>query len=250
MTTPAHRCLRGRQCSNRESTSDQPAQGAVTEAPDALCRTCERHAGRAVADLPELYVQLEMIIDQQTASGEHVSGTREQPIPPRLDVLTLQADIDATVTLWAAPLARRCRVVWDIHALGQLRAGPRVSRAAHMLASQMDALLRLPATDVRAWVPGHGLLDTRLRGVDGALALLALAQRGRHLVTGGTGHVHLPVPCPACEGPLVRANGSDQVDCRSCGQYWPESDYRRLCLVLADDYRDVERAGRRRRPAA
>jgi len=38
---------------------------------------------------------------------------------------------------------------------------------------------------------------------------------------------------------LLRRNGMDHVECQSCPRRWPESDYRRLCLVLAEDYRAV-----------
>lgn len=249
-TTLSHRCLRGRLCAEHESTPDGHRLGAATAAPDSLCAACERRAGRAVAEMPRLYVELETIVAQRTVAGEHVSGTREQPTPPRLDVLTLQADIDATVSAWAAPVAGRCAIPWDLTAMRRLRPGPRVTRAAHILASNMDALLRLPATPINMWTR-HGVTGIKSTGLDGALRLLRLHQRGRQLVTGGSGDARLPVPCPQCEAPaLVRHNGRDQVDCQACGSYWPENDYRRLCLILADDYRADLPARRRRKRAA
>jgi N6-adenosine-specific RNA methylase IME4 len=51
---------------------------------------------------------------------------------------------------------------------------------------------------------------------------------------------HLPVPCPSCDmRTLTREDGAEQVECRACGDVWPEDTYRRLTLVLASDYRDV-----------
>jgi ribosomal protein L37AE/L43A len=51
---------------------------------------------------------------------------------------------------------------------------------------------------------------------------------------------HLPVPCPSCDTrALTREDGAEQVECRACGDVWPEDTYRRLTLVLASDYRDV-----------
>lgn len=245
----SHRCVRGRHCGDHQTTPDGHRLGAGTDAPHTLCVACERRTGRAVAELARLYVELEMIVGQRAVAGEHVSGTREQPTPPRLDVLTLQADIDATASAWAQPVASCCRIRWDPGAMRRLRAGPRVRRAAHILATNLDAWLRLPAVPVDVWAAGHGVITVKTSGLDGALALLALHQRGRHLVTGGTGDDRLPVPCPQCEAPaLMRRNGGDQVSCHACGSSWPESDYRRLCLVLADDYR-AELPARRRAAA-
>lgn len=250
-TTDTHRCVRGRQCANHQTTPDGHRVGAATEAPDSLCTTCERHTGRAVAELPRLYAELETIVGQHRAAGEHVSGTRELPTPPRLDVLTLQADIDATLTAWAQPVAGRCRIRWNPAAVRLLRPGPRVHRAAHILATNLDALLRLPAVPVNVWTADHGVISVKHNGLDGALRLLRLHQRGRQLVTGGSGDARLPVPCPQCEAPaLVRRNGADQVTCQACGSSWPESDYRRLCLILADDYRAERPARRHTRRAA
>jgi hypothetical protein len=249
-TTLTHRCLRGRLCPDHDTTPDGHRVGAATEAPDSLCTTCERHTGRAVTELPRLYAELETIVAARSVAGEHVSGTREQPTPPRLDVLTVQADIDATLTAWAQPVAGRCRIGWDTAAVRRLRPGPRVHRAAHVLGSNLDALLRLPAVPIGVWTADHGVISVKHNGLDGALRLLRLHQRGRQLVTGGSGDARLPVPCPQCEAPaLVRHNGRDQVDCQACGSYWPESDYRRLCLILADDYR-AERPRQRKRVAA
>lgn len=240
-TTLAHRCLRGRQCGDRETTPDGRQLGAATEAPDSLCAACERRTGRAVAELPRLYAELETIVGQHRAAGEHVSGTRELPTPPRLDVLVLQADIDAVVTAWAQPVASRCRIPWDVPRVRRLRPGPRVHRAAHILASNLDALLRLPVATIDVWTVDHGVISVKASGMDGALRLLRLHQRGRQLVTGGTGDVRLPVPCPDCEGPLVRRNGADQVDCMTCDNRWPEKDYRLFCLAHADHHRPASR---------
>jgi hypothetical protein len=244
-----HRCVRGRRCADLEPTPDGGQLPAATVGPATLCETCERRAGRAIGDIPRLYTQLETIIGEHAAGGEHVSGTREPMIPPRVDVLVLQARLDVTLTTWALPVVMRLGITtWDHRRIPHMRAGVRVSRAAAILAPNLDALLRVPDTPVLAWAAGR-LAMTRRRGIDGALDLLALHERGRQLVTGGSGNARLPVPCPSCEAPaLVRANGSDQVDCRACGRYWPESDYRRLCLILAEDYRP-EVASRRRRAA-
>lgn len=233
-TLVLHHCASGRRCAVVESTPDGYPIGAAIEAPHGLCPACDRRAERAIYGLPRLYVDLELIMGEHSPGGEHVSGTRENPIPPRVDVLTMQTQLDTTAAMWAAPVARRCRIPWNQVSVGRLRAGPRLARAARILAHNLDALLALPYMEFRVRTP-FGPITTRRSGLDGALDLVTLHSHARRLVTGGSGHARLPVPCPHCEGMLIRYNGSDQVDCEGCGGRWPESDYRRLCLVLADD---------------
>jgi hypothetical protein len=228
-------CLRRTRCPGYRP---DVGHGEDIELPDGLCDACERHVERALGGLPELYTQLEMIIDQHASAGEKVSGTREHPIPPRIDVLAAQAEIDALVTTWSPLVARRARVNWTYDHMRQTRGGYRVSRGARLLARLHLALIGLPYADIPVWTPaGFDTAWTKRSGLEGAMDFLAVADRGRRLVTGGSGHARLPVPCPSCEAPaLIRRNGADQVDCESCGRRWPESDYRRLCLILADDY--------------
>lgn len=232
-----HRCARGHRCAHAERAPEPHGGGLVgapLDAPQGLCRACDRALARHLRDLPRLYVALEVIIgDHRRTGGEHVSGTREQPIPPRLDVLTVQAGLDAVAAQWAAPLARRCRIPWDAQAVRRLRAGPRLTRAARLLTHNLDAWLALPHAEFAVLTP-HGVLTTKRSGLDGALEAFALSERGWRAVTGGPGHDRLPLPCPQCEGSLVRYNGSDQVNCEHCDARWPESDYRHLCLVLAE----------------
>jgi hypothetical protein len=234
-TAPAHTCLRGRRCPDYD---DDHKSGKRIEARDGLCDSCQRRLSATLTDLPATYTRLEQMIADRKAGGEKVSGTRENPLPPRVDVLTMQTDIDALVSTWSPLVARRLRVQWTERDMWQTRIGFRVSRGARLLAGAVEALLGLPVAEVPVWTPvGFDDMSVKRSGLEAAADFLALGDRSRRLLSGGDGHARLPVPCPSCEAPaLVRRNGADQVDCGSCGRRWPESDYRRLCLILADDY--------------
>lgn len=230
-----HECLRQSRCVALLVDDEGHRHGAPTPAPDTLCDGCAGCVQRALDALPGDYVRLELILGEHTRIQQRVSGTPELPAPPRLDVLDLQAAIDHTTTTWVEPVADHLGVDWDTHAVAHWRAGPRVARAARLLAAHVPALLALGPVDV---IGPAGQVTTRT-GVEAALDLLDHHQRARLLVTGGSGDARLPVPCPRCEGVLVRPNGMSHVGCRSCGSTWPEHDYQRLCLVLAEDYRAV-----------
>lgn len=237
-TLPAHRCARAGRCADAEVDDAGRRLGAVTELADTLCGRCATAVRRALDALPRDYAELELILDAQTWAAEKVSGSPELPVPPRLDVLTAQAEIDAELSTWAEPVAEQLGVDWDTARMAGHRPGPRVQRAAHLLACHVTLLLRLGPVDVLAWGPAGWSATTRT-GTEAAVRLLTCHQHARLLVCGGSGDVRLPVPCPSCRGVLLRRNGMSHVACQHCPRSWPEEDYRRLCLVLAEDYRAV-----------
>lgn len=120
----------------------------------------------------------------------------------------------------------------------------RAVRAVRLHGSSVVRILNLGGSIdyLRAWV--SALLAAPFAEAAGREAL-ELARRAER-AAGFDRLVHrLPAPCPSCDAlTLTREDGSDQVECRACGRVWPEDDYRRLVLVVAQDYRDV--AGARR----
>jgi hypothetical protein len=233
-----HRCRRAGRCAQHQLDDTGRPFGAPTLRPHTVCDACAGRIGAAAVALPADYAGLEQILAVHTPPGEKVSGTAEPAVPPRLDVLDLQAEIDHLAWCWAEPLAEQLGIGWDTTRMGRCRPGPRLQRAAALLAAHTGLLLRTGPTELVGWIAGHPVILTR-DGVDGGVALLDAHQRAQLLITGGSGDVRLPLPCPTCEGVLIRANGAAQVDCRGCGRVWPEADWRRLCLVQAQDYRDV-----------
>lgn len=230
------RCARGRRCADAEvDTDSNRRRGALLPASGTLCSQCQVRLTRALNQLPRDYVQLETILDHQLQTLEHVSGTPDLPTPTRLDVLTLQADIDTHLTCWAEPVAEALGITWDTQRMAAHRPGPRIVRAAHLLACNVPLLLKLEPTEVVGWIGGPVIL-TRT-GLDAALELLALHERAQFYVNGDSGDTKLPAPCPRCEGTLIRRNGADQVECQHCPGVWAEADYRHLCRVLAQDLR-------------
>lgn len=203
-----------------------------------LCDACARRVEQALAELPVDYVELHHLL----ASGESglteviVSGSEELKVPLRLSVEALQSSMVHESVSWAEPVAERLGIDWDSDAAKHSRPGFVLQRASRLLGNALDALLALPGQEYRHHSSGEWV---ERDGIGGALELLRLHDLTR-FAAGKTKLIHrLPAPCPRCEAmTLVRHNGDDQVQCEQCGVRWPEKDYRRLTLVLADDCRD------------
>jgi hypothetical protein len=120
------------------------------------------------------------------------------------------------------------------------RPGFTLQRAARLLAGATRTLLALPVQEYRHHSSGEWV---ERDGIDGALELAHLHDMVR-FAAGKTKLTHrLPTPCPRCQQQsLVRHNGADVVECECCPRIaravWSEKDYKRLSLVLADDWRD------------
>lgn len=229
-------CQRGRRCAGAQRTDNGQLIGAPITPSDRLCQGCLLRVTGAITALPRDYVELEIILDRHAPPTVKVNGTPAPPVPPRIDVMVLQATIDAELSAWAPPIAAQLGVTWDPDAMAAHRPGPRIHRAAKLLALNTVALVKLDPTPMVGWV-GTTRITTMRTGLDAAITLLQVHRWARVMVQGDSGDVRLPVPCPRCEGLLMRPNGAGHVACQDCGAAWPESDYRRLCLVLAEDYR-------------
>lgn len=206
-----------------------------------LCLSCAAHVEAALAGTDGLvldYVELETLLGAAGSQmvSDLVSSTRDLPVPLRVSILDLQRGIVHEAVSWAEPVAERLGIDWDTQHARDSRPGPQLQRALNLLAKSVSVLVALPVQDYRCWRTGDW---TSRDGVAGALELLYQHSLVR-AVAGRSKLVHdLPAPCPRCDQlTLVRHDGDDHVQCEMCRVTWDEGDYKRLCLVLADDYHD------------
>lgn len=212
--------------------------GARIQQARGLCLSCIAHAEDAITGLVHDYVELETLLGVAGSQmvSDMVSSTRDLPVPLRLSIIDLQMGIVHEAVSWAEPVAERLGIDWDTQSARDSRPGPQLQRALNLLARSVSVLLNLPVQDYRSWRNGDW---AERDGVAGALELLDLHSLVR-AVAGRSKLVHdLPAPCPRCDqSTLVRHNGDDHVQCELCRAEWAEEDYKRLCLVVADDYQD------------
>ncbi len=221
-----------------------------------LCGPCRRQTGRVLAELPETYVHLYLALPRSSGGGQRISGTRETPIPLSAEVEALMRGIVEAVTCWDELVRDRAGLHVDTLAAGRSRDSVALTSACRTLAAHLDAFAGLPSCEVLRWDetagpttrPAGAHMERRadpqvgawtvvdMTGAQGAIELMRLAGRARHLL-GRTRLVHrLDVPCPTCGvKALTRQDGAGQVRCESCGRAEPEERYQRLVVVLAGE---------------
>lgn len=252
MTAPTETglCRRGTRCADArhqrtthdDNTTTVEYVPARATTPGGLCRIDTDHTLRAIEQLPRDYVELSLLLGKTSRTLDApTGGTRELPVPIRLGVEALQAEIAWELTIWGSVVAERDGFEFPHRA----RPAHRVRHAVGWLTGRWPTLLTLPTTAV-VRLDGR---DERLSGrstaiaseedgVDGALRLLWLHDRA--MATGGhTRRVHrLWSPCPRCQTlALRREEGSPWVDCACCAHRMSLDAYEELADVLAHAYR-------------
>jgi ribosomal protein L37AE/L43A len=176
---------------------------------EPLCESCGNDVLAALTAAPVLYVRAHGSLGARgQAMSERVSSSAPVSRSPlRDDLLEL---CDGLARLLAE---------WELHTFGaqaaRVRTGFAVQRASVALGHDLDAALSVWRGTARA-----GQLVHRVRRLRQAL--------------GETPLVHqLAAPCPTCDTrALIRRDGADKVECRMCGNAWPEARYALLARAL------------------
>lgn len=173
------------------------------------CPRCYQRLERVLAELPATAQSLRDILGSTgQGSGDKIKRTKgSPPLPLNVSAHDHLEHLTGVVLSWTMLVAEE----------RGLRGPDRPDRYAGWLLSQLDWIAGQP------WVDD---LDDEVRDAVRVAEALARTRPGWHV---------LPVPCPGCAGmTLGRWDGDDHVGC-PCGERWPEGDYPRLVMVLADD---------------
>lgn len=219
-------------------------QPALT--PRTFCDGCTQAVKTALAELPELYVQLHAELAPGSGTGApHVSGSREAPLPLRTGHAALIDDIDFVLAQWEDQLrdhlehSRPPRS--PIAPARRDRRRATLSGAVTYLGVHLAPLLALDQVVIRRWVDDdHGgrWAERLASGADAGDELLQLTARARRALSLTRLVHHLPAPCPSCEQlSLQRESGDEQVLCTYCRRTWSEAEYQRLVVVLSSETR-------------
>lgn len=251
-------CAQGEWCRGYRIV-DQRRVPALT--PRVFCEPCTRLIGRSLDELPELYVRLSCELGQKGQAPERVSGSREAPVPPRLDVDALMRRMVSVMASWD----QRVRAVAGLTHPGEelarkRRHGRALAGYTETLALRLAVLLSLPSVPMRRDIPigevtelDEGLVHvgagyaTVIRPGSGETAgreILELHRQARGKLAETRLREHLDVPCPGCDClSLERISGSDQAaECSLCGRQMDSGAYTQWVNQYAAYMRARQRA--------
>lgn len=195
-----------------------------------VCDGCRARLAVQLAEVADLHAALPDVLEPARKGTQRVSGSREAPLPLRVDVLDLSLPLrgsqavhdphgDQTGSLPVATVLDAWARDWaETRGKGERLPVPTVAVLARWLGDRLGwACDEHPAVDEFAAELGTTL--AALRGVHGLTRL-------RH---------RLPAPCPSCELLLVyRDDGADWIECGGCHRLWSEDEWARLVTVLAE----------------
>lgn len=201
-------------------------------------RVCDPDRARMLAHLaqiPVMHAQLGAALVPGQAQGQRVTGSRQAPLPLRVDALDLgmparagqvhdHHDDQTGMPSVASVLDCWVRDWRDTRGMGEAAPLPTVVTLARWLTDRLD------------WARDHhGAIDefaTELHG-------LVRALRG----TLGLYEVRpalLDAPCSRCDArALHRLPGEDRVECGACGRLLTEAEYARWCGLLVANAKEA-----------
>lgn len=224
--------------------------GALIPHDRGLCDRCELTVSDAVSDLPYDYVSLRtaQYHGLSPAVGEVVSLSKDLPVPISLTFSTLADQIEVEVTAFAEPVAEKLGIDWDksttprkVSNLPQYTnpryAGPVIlQKAAQLLASSTDILIKLPTWTYRLWGES-GWAEVEADGVTAALTLLDLHQATRATLGLTRAVSTMQANCPWCNVPtLVRVAGDEYIHCQLCRRRFTDDEYKTWSLVMVNNH--------------
>jgi hypothetical protein len=220
--------------------------------PRPFCEPCTRLIAKNLDEIPERFAQLHAELGNKGQAAERVSGTREAPVPVRLDIDALMREIITVLASWDERVRQTAGLTFPgTGATRRRRDGTAVTGYVETLALRLSALLTLQAEPMRRDIPlgevrpgdtgvvhvsaEYASVNRELSGVDAGLEILTLHRRCRAKLAETRRRDHLDVPCPGCDAlGLERDDGSDHAaECTQCGRQLTPDQYEMWTRQLA-----------------
>lgn len=203
------RCIDSR-CTDGPLLEGQPAARYATVG--LFCRRCYTTLERRLAETPAYLDLIPAYLGGHTTSRGDGRGSTAWPVPLNITAHDVLQDYAAKLSSWTVEVCE------ERNLRGPDFPDPRV--LSGWLLHQLDWIVQQP------WARAF---SEEVRELTQAAEQVANARHHRY---------RLEPPCPSCNATeLGRWDGSDQVDCASCGRSWPETQYNALVRVVLDSSR-------------
>jgi hypothetical protein len=240
-------CARGDRCSDYyiEDGHRYPAQ-----TPRAFCDKDARWIAACLAALPGCYDALERELGEKSGTQERVSGSREAPVPPRLDVDALMREYVHVLSSWHERVAAAGNLDFPYTRISRFRRDRyAVHRACEVIAPRMSALFALEGELATRYVKiedatgdtagfvhpaaGYAEVDRVLSGADAGEEILRLYGKAVHVLGQFLERETMGAPCPKCDSlTMISTAGDDLLKCAMCGYQPDSSEYGKWTKLL------------------
>lgn len=232
-TTSTSRCpgscnIPFRRAEQHAAATGEPHDVQARAGEPVWCAPCTARVLSALRDMPELAVRLQLEVEHgTTASGEHVSGSRERPLHERQVPARLIEEICHTLGDWEDDVRDTRQLT---HRKTGRAQGPAITAATKFLRVHFDWLMA-----------GHDPAATEAFG-DEILSLFRRAQRvtrtdePRPVACDG-------IPCRSCDMMALErelhTDGSETgyIRCRYCPTLLNEAEYEAWTKMVAAPHR-------------
>ena len=236
-----HACKAGKRCRARTRTEDDKGwTPAATHTPHTMCDPCIRWVETDAAALWADYLALHHMVGERP-NTQHDSGSKR---PDPTSQIPINVHVDALMRDIVDTVERSAEQISDVlHIDNPQNENPTALLAAALaiVEPNITILARVREFDSHQWnEAGDQLVAVDTDGAKLCLKLAELHHRAQNQLGETQGRDRMPVPCPRCEhSTLGRWHGAENVNCLHCGSSWTESDYKRMTLILADDYQEL-----------
>ncbi len=191
-----------------KSCAGTAGQPRPTIAHMMLCTGCTRRLEQHLAEMPARLHLVQALHDGRQSPRRSDRPGGDAPVPVNVDAFDLLQAAPAVLGSWVLLVCEE----------RSLRGPDNPENLAAWLLGQLDWLVR------QLWVD------------DMAEEVSDLARAAERLCRVDEHRHRLEPPCPSCSArELGRWDGTEQVDCGSCGRVWPEKHYRAFVRLALDD---------------
>jgi hypothetical protein len=204
------------------------------------CDLCRQRTAARLWELRDLHALLGAAVELGQSGSERVSGSREVPVPLRLEPLDLMARADQA----DRPLFVRGLLGLDDAQVGSLSVATVLQTRCVEMSALLDGdaeewLTRRPdVPHMVSWLSRHlsWAWSDYPDVADLADEVTTLTYSMRALLNVSRKPIYLKDPCPSCSYRALRRDpGGGDVECGHCRRVWPHTQFERLAVVLADD---------------